>query len=155
MDHAMRRKDRALSESEAREILGGAEFGVLASVGEDGWPYAVPVNHVLSGDSIYIHCALEGHKLLNIAHESRVSYCAVGHSKVLPEKLSTLYESAIAFGRVTLLEDLAEKRFALEELARRFAPGLESESAQHIQKSFERTAILRIHIERITGKAHR
>jgi hypothetical protein len=155
MHHAMRRKDRALSDIEALAILDQAEYGVLATVGEDGWPYAVPVNHVLSGDSIYLHCAMEGHKLLNIAHESRVSYCVVGRAKVLPEQFSTLYESAIAFGRVTLLRDDAERRLALEALARRFAPGLEAEVDRSIQKHFDHTAILQIRIEWITGKAHR
>ena len=62
----MRRADRALGEDEAREILARAEHGVLATMGADGWPYAVPVNHVLVGDTLYIHCATEGHKLDNI-----------------------------------------------------------------------------------------
>ena len=155
MDHAMRRRDRALSESEALEILARAEYGVLACVGEDGWPYAVPVNHVLSGDSIYIHGALEGHKLLNLAHESRVSYCVVANAQVLPERLSTLYESAIAFGQASLVQDEAERRSALRELARRFAPGHASTSEQAIQQHIEHTTVLRIHIQRITGKAHR
>jgi nitroimidazol reductase NimA-like FMN-containing flavoprotein (pyridoxamine 5'-phosphate oxidase superfamily) len=56
----VRRSDRALSENQAREILARAEHGVLATLGTDGWPYAVPVNHVLSGDTLYIHCAVEG-----------------------------------------------------------------------------------------------
>ena len=50
--------------------------GVLATVGEDGWPYAVPLNHVLAGDVLYVHGATEGHKLDNIAHEARMSCTA-------------------------------------------------------------------------------
>ena len=87
----VRRADRAVAENEAREILARAEHGVLATIGADGWPYAVPVNHVLEGDEIFIHCALAGHKLENIAVEERVAYCAVASAKVLPAKLSTLY----------------------------------------------------------------
>src|SRR5271157_1423244 len=116
----IRRSERAVSEDEAREILARAEHGVLATVGADGWPYAVPVNHVLAGNTLYIHCAVEGHKLENIAHEERVSFCAVASATVLPDKLSTLYESAIAFGRAALVTDPAEKRRALELLAVRF-----------------------------------
>ena len=90
----IRRKDRALTEDQARDILARAEHGVLATLGADGWPYGIPVNHVLSGNVLYIHCAAEGHKLANIAHEERVSFCVVTGAQVLPATLSTLYESA-------------------------------------------------------------
>ncbi|MEN6536752.1 MAG: pyridoxamine 5'-phosphate oxidase family protein, partial [Bryobacteraceae bacterium] len=106
----IRHSDRALSEDEAREILARADHGVLATLGPDGWPYAVPLNHVLFRDVLYVHCAVEGHKLENIAHEERVSFCAVANARVLPAKLTTLYESAIAFGRASLVTDPVEKR---------------------------------------------
>jgi uncharacterized protein len=155
MNREIRRRDRALSEGEAREILARAEDGVLATVGADGWPYAVPLNHVLAGDVLYMHCASEGHKLENIANEQRVSYCAVDSATVLPAKLSTLYESAIVFGRATLVTDAAEKQRALELLGQRFCADFPSEVEDAIRKDGPRASILRIQIERITGKAHR
>ena len=151
----VRRSDRALSENQAREILARAEHGVLATVGADGWPYAVPVNHVLAGDVLYLHCATEGHKLENIAHEERVSFCAVASARVLPETLSTLYESAVVFGRAAVVTDPAEKLRALELLAVRFCGALTPEAEKVIATSSSRTAVVRIRIERITGKAHR
>ena len=151
----IRRIDRALPAGEAREILQRADYGVLATVGADGWPYAVPVNHVLSGDVLYIHCAMEGHKLENIAHEERVSFCAVADARVLPEKLSTLYESAIAFGRAALVTDSTEKRRALELLAVRFCGDVTPEAERTIATSGPQTAVVRIRLERIAGKAHR
>jgi uncharacterized protein len=151
----IRRSDRALSGDQAREILARADHGVLATLGSDGWPYAVPLNHVLSGDVLYIHCAVEGHKLENIANEERVSFCAVADARVLPAKLTTLYESAIAFGRASLVTDPTEKRLALELLAVRFCGALPPEAAEAIATSASRTAVVRIRLERITGKAHR
>jgi len=151
----IRRSDRALTDDQAREILARAEHGVLATVGADGWPYAVPVNHVLSGDVLYIHSAVEGHKLENIAHEERVCFCAVADARVLPAKLSTLYESAVVFGRAALLTDAAEKRRALELLAVRFCGALSPEAEDAIANSFSGTAVVRIRLERIAGKAHR
>jgi nitroimidazol reductase NimA-like FMN-containing flavoprotein (pyridoxamine 5'-phosphate oxidase superfamily) len=151
----IRRSDRALGEDQAREILERAEHGVLATVGADGWPYAVPVNHVLSGDVLYIHSAVEGHKLENIAHEERVSFCVVASATVLPDKLSTLYESAVVFGRAALVTDPAEKRRALELLAVRFCGALTPEAEEVIATSSPRTAVVRIRLERIAGKAHR
>ena len=151
----IRRGDRALSEEQAREILARAEHGVLATVGADGWPYAVPVNHVLAGDVLYIHCATEGHKLENVAHEERVSFCAVASARVLPAKLSTLYESAVVSGRAALVTDPAEKLRGLELLAVRFCGALTPEAEKAIAASGTRTAVVRIRIERIAGKAHR
>jgi hypothetical protein len=142
----IRRGDRALSEEQAREILARAEHGVLATVGADGWPYAVPVNHVLAGDVLYIHCATEGHKLENVAHEERVSFCAVASARVLPAKLSTLYE---------VVTDPTEKLRGLELLAVRFCGALTPEAEKAIAASGTRTAVVRIRIERIAGKAHR
>jgi nitroimidazol reductase NimA-like FMN-containing flavoprotein (pyridoxamine 5'-phosphate oxidase superfamily) len=151
----IRRGDRALSEEQAREILARAEHGVLATVGADGWPYAVPVNHVLAGDVLYIHCATEGHKLENLAHEERVSFCAVASARVLPAKLSTLYESAVVFGRAAVVTDPTEKLRGLELLAVRFCGALTPEAEKAIAASGTRTAVVRIRIERIAGKAHR
>jgi nitroimidazol reductase NimA-like FMN-containing flavoprotein (pyridoxamine 5'-phosphate oxidase superfamily) len=151
----IRRRDRALTEAQSREILAQAEHGVLATVGADGWPYAVPVNHVLSGDVLYIHSAVEGHKLENIAHEERVSFCAVASATVLPAELSTLYESAIAFGRAALVTDPGEKRQALELLAVRFCGALTPEAERAIAAWDRQAAVVRIRVERITGKAHR
>ena len=151
----VRRGDRALSEEQAREILARAEHGVLATVGADGWPYAVPVNHVLAGDVLYIHCATEGHKLENVAHEERVSFCAVASARVLPAKLSTLYESAVVFGRAAVVTDPTEKLRGLELLAVRFCGALTPEAEKAIAASGTRTAVVRIRIERVAGKAHR
>jgi len=151
----IRRRDRALSEDEARAILARADHGVLASLGAGGWPYAVPLNHVLSADALYVHCAAEGHKLENIANEERVCFCAVAEARVLPAELTTIYESAIAFGRASVVTDPAEKRRALELLAIRFCGALTPEAVETIATSGSRAAVLRIRLERITGKAHR
>ncbi len=151
----IRRSDRALSEDQAREILARADHGVLATLGPDGWPYAVPLNHVLFRDVLYVHCAVEGHKLENIAHEERVSFCAVANARVLPAKLTTLYESAIAFGRASLVTDPVEKRRALELLAIRFCGTLTPEAMKAIATSESRAAVVRIRLEQITGKANR
>jgi len=154
MFRPIRRRDREVSEQDARQILARAEYGVLATVGDDGWPYAVPVNHVVEGNVLYLHCALEGHKLDNIAHEQRVSYCAVASAQVLPSKLSTLYESAIVFGQATCVTDPNEKEQALRMLAARFY-GSPEQTEQELRTSGPRAAVVRIEIERITGKAHR
>ena len=154
MFREVRKRDRALSGEEAREILARAEHGVLATVGEDGWPYAVPLTHVLAGDVLYVHSALEGHKLDNLAHEARVSYCAVASATVMRESLSVLYESAVAFGRAEVVTNPEEREEALRLLIGRFR-GEKEARAKDLSECAPDTAVIRIRIERITAKAHR
>lgn len=155
----IKRRNRALSEAEAREILARAEHGVLATVGEDGWPYAVPLNHVLIGNAIYAHCARKGHKLDNIAHEARVSYCAVATGTVSPDEFTCYYESAILYGRAALVTDEEERVRTLRLLTERFGNshegGFEELFSEHMRGHGRGTAMIRIEIEHITGKAHR
>jgi hypothetical protein len=153
--HEMRRRDRALSEAEARETMARADFGTLATVGADGWPYAVVVNHVLDGDQLYFHSGNAGHKLENIAFDERVSFSAVAQARILPEQVTTRYESAVLFGRATRVEEPAEKHRALELLGRRFCPEAMAAVAAEIHKDGPRTVVVRIAIERLTGKASR
>jgi hypothetical protein len=151
----MRRRDRELSEAEALDLLARSEFGVLATVGPDGWPYAVPVNHALVDGALLIHCATAGHKLDNLAFEARVSYCVVTQAEVLPEELATRYESAIAFGRAVRLEDEAERRAALRAFGLRFAAQHPESVHREIEKDLFRTVVLRLDLEHVTGKARR
>ena len=94
MFYEMRRKDRLLTEKEAREILSEGEYGVLSTMGENGYPYGVPVNYVYLNDNIYFHCAADvGHKLENIKYNNHVCFTVVTNESVLPEALTTKYDS--------------------------------------------------------------
>jgi nitroimidazol reductase NimA-like FMN-containing flavoprotein (pyridoxamine 5'-phosphate oxidase superfamily) len=155
MSHEIRRRDRALGTEEAYAILAKGDHGVLATWGEDGYPYAVPINHVLDGEVLYLHCAQAGHKLENLQHCDKVSYCVVTEAEVLPRELATQYESAVAFGRARRVEDPDEKYRALVALLQRFAPEHMAHGMEELRTSFERTAVLRIDLERVTGKARK
>ena len=52
MQREMRRSDRQLAIEEAKEILTKAEYGSLATIGEDGYPYVVPVSYAFEDSSI-------------------------------------------------------------------------------------------------------
>ena len=65
----VRRQDRLLDETRARELLAAGEYGVLSLTDTSG-PYGIPVNFVWNGrSSIYIHCAPVGRKLACIDHD--------------------------------------------------------------------------------------
>ena len=122
MFREMRRKRQQLTPDECSAILRGASSGVLAVLGDGGYPYAVPLSFVYDGDRIYFHCAREGHKLDAVRRESRASFCVIDRDEVVPERYTTRYRSVIAFGRVRVIEDDGEKRAAIEKLALKYSP---------------------------------
>lgn len=96
----MKIKEKQLSEEETIEIVKRGEYGVLATSGADNYPYAVPLNYTFHDGKIYFHCAVSGHKLDNIEHNSNVSFCIVDNADVIPDKFSTLFRSVIIFGKI-------------------------------------------------------
>jgi len=150
----MRRKDREISLQDAINILNKGEYGVLATCGSDDHPYAVPLNYVYFDNSIYFHCANEGHKLDNIVFNEKVSFCVVGAAKVLPEQFSTLYESTIVFGRAKKVFG-EEKRNALVKLIEKYSKDYLEEGLKYIDNEWDKVCVIKIEIEKITGKAKR
>ena len=115
----MRRKDRALSEEAAVQILKDGEYGILATCEEDGQPYGVPLSYVYHDGRIYFHGAKTGHKLDNLSCSPKASFTVVGQTHVLQEAFSTTYRSAIAFGEVSPVEE-AHQAEALMLLAEKY-----------------------------------
>ena len=152
MFREMRRKKQALSTEESLAILNRGISGVLAVTGDQGYPYAVPLSYVYDNNKIFFHCALSGHKLDAIAANNKVSFCVVGQDRVMPQEYTTYFRSVIIFGRARILEDPIEKRTALEKLAAKYSPEQETGRRREIDRLFERTCMVEIVIEHITGK---
>ena len=148
----MRRKDKAMQDGAIIGLLQNAEYGVLSTVDGNKQPYGVPLNYVLMNNCIYFHCALEGHKLDNLAANRKVSFCVVGRTKVLPAEFSTEFESVVVFGRASVIE--GEERYqALNALIEKYSPKFVSEGSAYIEKFDSQTKLVRIEIQQMTGKA--
>ncbi len=152
MKHPMRRADKQLSSKAALELLESGEVGIVSSVDADGQPYGVPVNYVVYQGCIDFHSATEGHKVKNFKANDRVSFCVVGKTKVLPEKLSTQYESVIVFGRISEKKG-SQKSDSLRALVKKLAPDHIPAGEKAIKNSFKVTRVFSISIDSITGKA--
>lgn len=152
MFREMRRKDREITESEALEILANGDYGVLSTIGEDGYPYGVPLNYVFSKGKIYFHCAGEGHKTDNIEYNNRVSFTVVTKHEPIPDKFSTKFESVVVFGTAAKINGLDEKRFALTEMISKFSYGYMETGMRYLEKDIDKTAVFGIKIEKISGK---
>lgn len=152
MHRPMRRSERQMDLAWAQALLVRAEYGILATVDRAGQPYGVPLSFTYDGsDSIYLHCAPEGHKLDNLRANPQACFTVVGRTQVLPHQFSTVYESAIAFGNVSEL-DGEEKRAALRLIAAKYNPGEDAANEAYIEANFTRVAVLHFTITHLTGK---
>jgi nitroimidazol reductase NimA-like FMN-containing flavoprotein (pyridoxamine 5'-phosphate oxidase superfamily) len=151
----MRRKDREITDrAEIDAILDEAETLVL-SLWDGAEPYAVPVNFVRVGGDLFFHCARQGRKLDIIAERPRVGFAAVAEARVEtgaePCDCTTYYRSAIGWGTAAVLEDPAEKAAALAALNRKHG----APDGPFPPQMLAATAVVRIAVDRVTGKAKR
>lgn len=152
MFREMRRFRQALTREECDALLDRGTHGVLAVVGEGGYPYAVPLSYARMGDKLLFHCAQSGHKLDALRACNKASFCVVDQDRVVPEEYTTYYRSVVAFGTVRELKG-EEKRRAVEYLGRRYYPtDSDTHREEFIQKDFDRVCMLELAIEHLTGK---
>ncbi len=151
MFRKLRRKEKQMPEQEAFEVLKNGREGVLATLGADGYPYAVPLNYALYDGNIYFHCAKTGHKIDNLAHHARVSFCVVADAEIIPEKFSTRFTSVIVFGTAAEVFD-DEKAAGLLALVQRYSNEYIEEGKKYIASDMNKTKVFKIEIEQITGK---
>ena len=148
----MRRRERELTREAAEKILAEGEYGILTTCGEDGWPYGVPLSYVYHDGKLYFHGALTGHKLTNLAYNEKASFTVVGHTRVLQEAFSTVYQSAIAFGIFRPVE--AEKqREALMLLAGKYCPDNLENAGRYTDKMLGHVGVYCMEILHLSGKA--
>ena len=80
MFREMRRKKQAIDETACLEILKKEKRGVLCMTA-DGWPYGIPMDHVLLDGKLYFHCAKAGKKLEALREDDRVCYTVTGEGQ--------------------------------------------------------------------------
>lgn len=148
----MRRKRQQLSEAESISILEKATAGTLALLGDNNYPYAVPISYVYKEGKLYFHSALTGHKVDAIRNSDKASFCVIEKDDVQPEKYTTFFRSVIAFGRIHIIEDEAEKQETARMLGNRYNPNDEESLRLEMEKGLSRMLMIRFDIEHLTGK---
>lgn len=148
----MRRFKQELSKQETECILTENTSGVLSVLDADGYPYGVPLSYVFINDSIYFHCAKEGRKISAIKNCDKASFCVIDTDEVQPEKFTTFYKSAIAFGKVSVLADENERLAAIYALGKKYCRDFENKLSEEIDKAKARFEIIKLEICCVTGK---
>lgn len=149
----MKRKKQLLSKEESEDILRKCSSGVLAVLGDEDYPYTIPLSYVYSDSKIFFHCAKSGYKLDAVEKNNKVSFCVIEKDQVMPEEYTTYYRSVVVFGKIFIIEDETEKREAIETLALKYYP---DDSKMHrddaIENELDALCMMRLDIEHMTGK---
>lgn len=150
----MRRQGQQLPQKECIDILENRSHGVLALMGENGYPYALPLSYVYSEGKLIFHGADTGYKVACLQNCDRVSFCVVDKDDVDAEHYTTRYRSVIAFGKVRMLTDFGEEMIKLMmPLAAKYRP--DADNATHRQAIHNEKTGLCVYvmdIEHLTGK---
>jgi nitroimidazol reductase NimA-like FMN-containing flavoprotein (pyridoxamine 5'-phosphate oxidase superfamily) len=101
---------------------------------------------------LYLHGAGEGTKIDLLRKNNRVCFEVDADARVVRGdsacRWSMKYRSVVGFGTARLLEDDAEKRAGLDAIMAHYG----GPEGPYDEKSFERTCVIEIEIESMTGK---
>lgn len=153
MFRKMRRFKQQISDEECKEILKNEKRGVLSMIGDDGYPYGIPLNHYYDENEnvLYFHGAKEGHKVDAIKKCDKVSYCVYEKGVKKEGHWSYNVRSVIIFGKIHFVEDRDECMKIGRNIWWKFNQN-EEEFEEELKNSLSRVLCLKIEIEHMTGK---
>jgi len=152
----MRRIDRAQSRDFSLALIDRCTHGVMAVSTGGPAPYCLPLSFVRLGDDLYFHCAREGRKLTLLSRFPQICVTFVGDDRpifVPPAMYTTYFQSVIVTGTASEVTDPAEKTEALRALCQKLTPEYMEGFSPAIEDSLAVTAVWKIHMEEISGKA--
>ena len=153
MFREMRRFKQQISDEECIRVLKEQPRGVLSMIGDDGYPYGIPLDHWYCEEDgkLYFHGAKEGHKIDAIAKCDKVSYCVMDEGFRKEGEWALNINSVIVFGRIKLVDDPDKARLIGENLCRKFTD--DEEYIQHeLTNALPRAQCLELIPEHMTGK---
>lgn len=149
----MRRFRQQLTEESCREVLETAPRGILAMQGENGYPYAIPLNQYYSREDgkLYFHGAREGLKLELLQQNPRVCFTVMDEGYVKEGEWALNIRSVVCLGEITAVTEREKILEICGKLAEKFYPTRE-EARKEVEKAGDRAGLLCMTIHRMTGK---
>ena len=146
MFNNLRRQDRSLSENDARDILKRGKFGVLSVIGENGYPYGVPIHYVMIDNSLYFHCSTSNsHKVSAIRKNNKICFTVIETEDGIKS------QSAIFFGTANEVKE--KRQMVLEKLVEKFVPEKAWKNAkQGIPFALDNILAFELNVDHLSGK---
>lgn len=153
MFRKMRRFKQELSKEECIEILKNEPRGVLSMLGDDGYPYGIPMDHWYNeaDGKLYFHGAKEGHKIDAIKACDKVSYCVYDQGYRKDGEWALNIKSVIVFGRLHPVTDTGKAMEACKNLCLKFTDD-QAYIEHEITHAGPRVLCLKLTPEHMTGK---
>ncbi len=147
------RKKQTLGAGECIRILKEQKRGVLAVLGDGGYPYAMPMNHFYCEEDghIYFHGGKSGHKIDALKACDKVSFCVYDEGFREEGEWHLNIRSVIVFGRMRAVTDNDKAMELCRQLSYKFTQD-ESYIENEVLHSGPGTLVLELIPEHMTGK---
>ena len=147
------RKNKQISDKECRELLINEKRGVLAVCGDNGYPYAMPMNHYYNIDDgcIYFHSGKLGHRFDSLTRSDKVSFCLYEQGYSDKGEWALNIRSVIVFGKIEIIDDIGLISDIAAKLSRKFTDD-EEYIRTEIEQHGRATLLLKLVPEHICGK---
>ncbi|GAB2024915.1 hypothetical protein OfM1_09860 [Lactovum odontotermitis] len=150
----MRHPRKATSTEEALAVLRKNDYGILATVNEEGDPRATAVNYsLLDDDTLIFHSSKLGEKMDNIRQHPNVSFFVVDSENINLGEFTANFLSVSVHGHAEVIEGDAVYPYLLK-----FTKAVDSTTTDEMIHDYTypsrigKLAIVLIHIDHITGK---
>ena len=147
------RKKQQLPKEECIRLLCSEKRGVLSVLGDDEYPYGMPMNHFYNEEDgkIYFHSGMKGHKVDAFKRHGKASFCIYDQGYRNEGEWALYIKSVIVFGKIEIIED----RETIYEISRRLSRRF-TDDEEYIEREIERsgpgTLMFCLVPEHITGK---
>ncbi|MBL6978841.1 MAG: pyridoxamine 5'-phosphate oxidase family protein [Desulfobacteraceae bacterium] len=148
----MRRKEKEiLGREEMESIISKANVCRLG-LSVDNIPYIVPLNFGYRDSCLYFHTPKVGKKMDMIKTNNRVCFeMDIDHEVVRAENpcdSSMKFRSVIGYGRASLLDEIEEKRRALDIIVEHYS----GQVNEYKEKMVDHLSVIKVQVESMTGK---
>ncbi len=148
----MRRKDKEITDRDVIDSIINESLFCRLALSEEDRPYIVPLSFGYDGTALYFHGAAAGKKIDILRKNSNVCFEFDNDGEPIQSDKgcdwSVRYKSVIGYGKAQLLEDMDSKLRALDIIMKHYS----EKSFAYPEKTVEKTAVIRVDIETVTGK---
>ena len=153
MFREIRKKKNQITIDSAKALLRSARRGVLAVNGDEGYPYAIPINYLYDEENnkIIFHGAKAGHKVDALKKNDKVCFTVFGNETIREESWAPYLQSVVIFGKCRLVENEDDIINMVKKFALKYYPN-EDMVNKEIAFSGKGVQMFEIEIEHLSGK---
>ena len=153
MFRPIRKKKNEISVDKAKALLHSSRRGVLAVNGDDGYPYAIPINYLYDeeNEKIIFHGAKAGHKVDALKKNDKICFTVFGNEMVKEEAWAPFLQSVVVFGRCHLVESQEDTIALVKKFAAKYYPNMDMIN-EEVALSGRAVQMFEIQIEHLSGK---